>query len=104
MILYHGSNVSVEKIDLQLCKPFRDFGKGFYLTDIQSQAEKMAERTSHIKGGKTVLSIYEIDDNFLKIEKLKIKDFLSIPTEEWALFVMNNRNRDFSDLKNPLCN
>jgi len=104
LILYHGSNVSVEKIELQLCKPFRDFGKGFYLTDIQTQAEKMAERTARIKGGKPVLNIYEIDDNFLKNENLRTKDFSSVPTEEWALFVMNNRNCDFSDLKNPLCN
>ena len=104
MILYHGSNVSVEKIELKLCKPFRDFGRGFYLTDIQSQAEKMAERTARIKGGKPVLNIFEIDDNFQKNENLKIKDFSSVPTEEWALFVMNNRNRDFSDLKNLLCN
>lgn len=95
MILYHGSNVSVEKIELNLCKPYRDFGKGFYLTDIKTQAEKMAERTARIKGGKPVLNIYEINDNFLKNENLQVKDFSSIPTEEWALFVMNNRNRDF---------
>lgn len=95
LILYHGSNVSVEKIELKLCKPFCDFGRGFYLTDIQSQAEKMAERTARIKGGKPVLNIFEIDDNFLKNENLKIKDFSSVPTEEWALFVMNNRNEIF---------
>lgn len=104
MILYHGSNVSVEKIGLNLCKPYRDFGKGFYLTDIKTQAEKMAERIARIKGGKPILNIYEINENFLKNENLRTKDFSSVPTEEWALFVMNNRNRDFSDLNNPLCN
>ena len=29
MILYHGSNTIIEKIDLSLCKPYKDFGKGF---------------------------------------------------------------------------
>ena len=104
MILYHGSNVDVKEIDLSLCKPFRDFGKGFYLTDIRSQAEAMANRTARIKGGLPVLNQFEISDDFLSKSKLYIKDFSTIPTEEWALFVMNNRNRYFSDLGNKLCN
>lgn len=104
MILYHGSNVEVKDINLKLCKPFRDFGKGFYLTNIRTQAENMAKRVVRIKGGKSVLNVYEIDDDFMKNKDLNIKDFSSIPTEEWALFVMNNRNRYFSDIKNPLCN
>ncbi len=29
--LYHGSNVEIHQIDLNLCKPGIDFGKGFYL-------------------------------------------------------------------------
>ena len=36
MILYHGSNVVIDEIDLLQCKPYKDFGKGFYLTDIKS--------------------------------------------------------------------
>lgn len=104
MILYHGSNVEVKDINLKLCKPFRDFGKGFYLTNIRTQAENMAKRVVRIKGGKSVLNVYEIDDDFMKNKDLNIKDFSSIPTEEWVLFVMNNRNRYFSDIKNPLCN
>ena len=27
MILYHGSNVAIDKIDLSLCKPYKAFGK-----------------------------------------------------------------------------
>ncbi|MCD7737075.1 MAG: DUF3990 domain-containing protein [Lachnospiraceae bacterium] len=56
MILYHGSNVEIEKIDLDLCRPYKDFGRGFYLTTIESQAGKMALRTSKIYGGKPVFS------------------------------------------------
>ena len=81
MILYHGSNVKVEEIILKKCKPFRDFGRGFYLSDIRSQAENMAKRTVRIKGGKPALNIYEIDDDFMQNAELKIKDFSTIPTE-----------------------
>lgn len=33
--LYHGSNVEIETIQLSLCSPNKDFGRGFYLTDIE---------------------------------------------------------------------
>lgn len=36
--------------DLAMCRPYKDFGKGFYLTDIKEQAEKMAVRLSKIYG------------------------------------------------------
>ena len=33
MKLYHGSTVVIDKIDLSVSKPNKDFGKGFYLSD-----------------------------------------------------------------------
>ena len=30
MILYHGSNVEITEINFNKCKPYKDFGKGFY--------------------------------------------------------------------------
>lgn len=35
---------------------------------------------------------------------IKIKDFGEQTTEEWAKFVMNNRDRTFADIHNVLCN
>lgn len=32
MILYHGTNVEFDVIDLAKSKPNKDFGQGFYLT------------------------------------------------------------------------
>lgn len=50
--LYHGSNVAIDKIDLSMGMVNKDFGKGFYLTDIMFQAEEMAKRrTSDIVVG-----------------------------------------------------
>ena len=64
----------------------------------------MVVRVSKIYGGSPVVNIFEIQDDFRKIESLKIKDFGLETTEEWAKFVMNNRNRTFTNLKDTLCN
>lgn len=44
MILYHGTNMDFDGIELSKSSPYKDFGKGFYLTDIRSQAEQLAEK------------------------------------------------------------
>lgn len=104
MRLYHGSNIVIDSINLAMCRPYKDFGKGFYLTDIENQAEKMAVRVSKIYGGFPIVNIFEIQDDFREIQDINIKDFGVQTTEEWAKFVMNNRNRTFEDVKNVLCN
>ena len=38
MKLYHGTNIDFFEIDFKKCKPNKDFGCGFYLTDIKQQA------------------------------------------------------------------
>ena len=104
MRLYHGSNIAIDNINLAICRPYKDFGQGFYLTDIEKQAEKMAIRVARIYGEKPIVNIYEIDDDFKDLKDLKIKNFGIQTTEEWARFVMNNRSRVFTDIKNVLCN
>lgn len=32
MKLYHGTNLDIKDIDLSKCRPYKDFGQGFYLT------------------------------------------------------------------------
>ncbi|MBO7203514.1 MAG: DUF3990 domain-containing protein [Bacteroidales bacterium] len=44
MILYHGTNVDFDVIDLIKSNKYKDFGQGFYLTDIRSQAEELATK------------------------------------------------------------
>ena len=41
MKLYHGTNIDFGVIDLAKSNKYKDFGQGFYLTDIRSQAEEM---------------------------------------------------------------
>lgn len=45
MKLYHGTNIDFSRILLSKCKPNKDFGCGFYLTNIRSQAQEMAINT-----------------------------------------------------------
>lgn len=88
MIIYHGSNMIVEKPRIIEQNRFLDFGTGFYTTTNKSQAENFAVKVTKRRGGKPILNIYEIDDNFLNY---KIKEF-ETPNEEWLDFVSNNRN------------
>lgn len=104
MRLYHGSNTRIDSINLAMCRPYKDFGTGFYLTDIREQAERMAVRVATIYGGTPILNIFDIQDDFRTLPDLQIKDFGDRTTEEWARFVMNNRNSSFVDKSDKLCN
>jgi hypothetical protein len=90
MILYHGTNTDFEDIDLEKCNPYKDFGRGFYLTDIKSQAERWAVRQSGVYGGNPLVQLYSFDESMLTSSELKIKCFEQ-PTEEWAKFIVSNR-------------
>lgn len=58
MILYHGTNIDFKDIDFDKCVPFKDFGKGFYLTDIREQAEALAKKKSRLFGGSPIVQEY----------------------------------------------
>ena len=92
--LYHGSNVEINQICLEKCSPYKDFGRGFYLTDIEEQAWQMAVRRTRIAGeGSPIVSTYTFDEKYLEDSSFKVKVFDS-PSEEWALFIMENRKRN----------
>ena len=55
MILFHGSNIEINRIDLAKCRPYKDFGRGFYLTELQDQAMRMAKRVARIYGGEPIV-------------------------------------------------
>lgn len=90
MILYHGSNLPIEQIDLSLSKPNKDFGKGFYLSEDESQAQEMATFKSMLLGGDPIVTKFEFDERILSDSSLRIKVFHDY-SEEWADFVFDNR-------------
>jgi len=89
MILYHGSNMIVDKPQLIEQNRYLDFGYGFYTTTNKAQAENFAQKVVCRRGGKPVINIYEIDDN--TNINLNIRRFFS-PNEEWLDFVSSHRN------------
>ena len=92
MILYHGSNQPINTIDLDKSKKGKDFGKGFYLSKDRPQAEKMAELTTFKSGyGKPIVTTFEFDERLLSSLELNVKIFDGY-TEEWANFIVLNRN------------
>ena len=46
MRVYHGGTEKIEFPDVSKGRPGLDFGQGFYVTDIQDQAESWADRMS----------------------------------------------------------
>ena len=79
--LYHGSDVEIQQIDLSMGHINKDFGKGFYLTDIKKQAEDMAKRRA-----RTTL----FDEQHLTSGEFEVKVFDRV-SEEWADFILKNR-------------
>lgn len=90
MILYHGSNIPIEHIDLSKSKPNKDFGKGFYLSESEAQAMEMATFKSLLLGGEPVVTKFEFDTSILQNKTLRIKIFDNY-SEAWADFVFANR-------------
>lgn len=95
MRLYHGTNVDFDVIDLTRSNKYKDFGQGFYLTDIRSQAEELAAKKSRLFGGYPVIQEYEFDESLLSGTDLKVLKF-DKPSTEWAKFIFKNRNRDYN--------
>ncbi|GHS86988.1 hypothetical protein FACS1894201_08140 [Bacteroidia bacterium] len=93
MKLYHGTNLKFLKgVDLDKCPPDRDFGQGFYLTNIRKHAEERAQAKFDKQGGEINIIEYNFDwDAVIAANStLKIKRFEGVNVE-WALFIMHNR-------------
>lgn len=92
MILYHGSNMTIDKPDLSKSKPYKDFGRGFYLSNDRCQAQRLAEqRTSILKIGVPTITRFSFDEASMTDGSLKTKIFETYD-EEWAEFILKNRD------------
>lgn len=100
MFLYHESNMVVRHPKLIEQNRFLDFGFGFYTTTNKEQAANFAKKVVVRRGGKPVVNVYEIDDDF-KESSLNIKMFSSA-NEEWLDFVSSNRNGTYDKEKYDL--
>jgi hypothetical protein len=109
MILYHGTNVDFKEIDISKSNKYKDFGQGFYLTDIRMQAEQLAVKKARLFGGYPIIQEYEFDESLLNASDLNVLRF-ERPCKEWAEFVFNNRNKainfshDYDIVTGPIAN
>jgi hypothetical protein len=90
MKVYHGSNVAIKEVNFDLCVAGKDFGKGFYVTKILSQAEYWATRKGKMKKSGGVVTEFEYDERISRLMKMKTLYFDGY-TDEWLNFVVLNR-------------
>lgn len=86
-MLYHGTNVMFDRFDFSKAKPFKDFGKGFYLTTNYKQAERWA----HSKGNRNAeayIYCYEINVKFKAL--LSTLELLRYD-KQWIDFIADSR-------------
>lgn len=94
--IFHGSNIVVEKPQILISGFYKDFGYGFYCTNIEKQAKKWALT----KRGDCIVSIY----NYQPTKELNILSFPEM-TDEWLDFVVNCRRgikHDYDIVEGPM--
>ena len=82
MKVYHGGYCPIEIPEIIIGKYAKDFGAGFYCTELKEQAIRWARRYDT-----RIISIYNFEQN----NELKILHFNEM-TEEWLNFIVNCRN------------
>ena len=83
MILFHGTTEIIESPNVSFSKNYLDFGKGFYLTTYQKQAEKWALRKALRKQKSAIVNVYELSADLDKYNVLQFKQ----ENEKWLDFV-----------------
>ena len=83
MELFHGSNVIVQHPKILTNGFYKDFGYGYYCTNI----EKQAKRWALTKKNQHIVNVYSYEPK----EILKIKKFSDL-SEEWLDFIVDCRS------------
>lgn len=109
MLLYHGSDVLIETIDLSKSQYFKDSGRGFYLSDNFKQANDFAKYKAAKPSSETrkpFVTTFCFDENNLKNGELLVLEFNSY-SETWIDFIDRNRNavnQDYDVIIGPIAN
>ena len=91
MKLYHGGLTEVKTPRIMATDHIGDFGTGFYTTTDLEQARRfVATKCDRCRKTQGVVSYFEVPDDFLKTQELKIRIFRKAD-EKWARFVEANR-------------
>jgi len=94
LIVYHGSTFLFDNIEFNKGKPYKDFGKGFYVTKNRNHAINLAMRNKLIeskRGNSDVQAyLYTFEFNLDGVNNFKVKEF-NKANLEWIQFVIANR-------------
>ena len=110
--VYHGSTSLIDKIDVAKGKPYKDFGRGFYVTESRRHASNLALRNKRIEierfGRPCEAYLYTYEMDMGKLSGFKVKKFLDADFE-WVQFVLMNRKsrnhtHDFDAVIGPTAN
>jgi len=93
MKVYHGSYTAIEKIDLNRCEVGKDFGRGFYVTNLRKQADIWATRKGKPKRTTGVVTEFDFDEDIPEVMDLKVLKFDRYD-EKWLDFVVLNRKNN----------
>jgi len=110
VLVYHGGYTLIDEIDLEKCRPYTDFGKGFYVTKYKHHAENWAKKAGKKNNTDGYVTVFNYLDSSFTDYILKKKIFNGY-TEEWLDFIINNRNiesnkqiHDFDIVEGPVAN
>jgi hypothetical protein len=93
MKVFHGSDVRIDKIDLDKGGEFKDFGRGFYVTNIRKHAYSRALDIAAEHGTKPIVTEFEYMEAYPLTMQMTLKRFDTV-SEEWVKFVIMNRDRN----------
>lgn len=97
MKVYHGGTEVIKRPEASKGRLGLDFGQGFYITDIQSQAESWADRMARIRMESGIVSVYDFDIDTATTQ-FRYKRFDEYDVN-WLEFIVANRQEAFSDEK-----
>jgi hypothetical protein len=110
MLVYHGSYTQIEEIALEKCRPYTDFGKGFYVTKYKKHAENWAKKSGKINKTDGYITAFNFLDNSF-LDNICKKKYFEGYTDEWLDFIIKNRNvdsveqvHDFDLIEGPVAN
>ena len=110
MKVFHGGCTEIREIDLSKGRSNLDFGKGFYVTNIRSQAEYWADRMGKFHNVDGVVSEFEFYERAFTDKMYKVLRFDGY-NEEWLDFVVLNRDpiteeqrHDYDIVEGPVAN
>lgn len=107
MKLYHGSLEIVMRPVIRQMNRTLDYGRGFYTTTSEKQAEDWVKRRlKEAEATNGYVNVYEFNERI----GLSLKNLMfDAPTEEWVDFVMHNRtergfSHDYDIVYGPVAN